>query len=543
MSAQEPPKAEATRALDEALDEAGKGLASLLIAALDEPERSVEASLPHPFSNMTREEWIETINLWRQESKKLLADLPGRPCPACGGEDARVIFESYDAYDYAECCACGSWYVPKKVDGALFQKYFDIVPAARRFGDYTQAQDLVEAAIAADRQRFDLYYGELARLLSDRSQPLTALDVGCGVGNSLVVARERGFSAFGLEVNESAVRVARERGLEVSFPGEPLRREQFDAVTFWETLEHLQDPLTALQDAEQRLAPGGVLAISVPNLNSPAVRSMRGDSMQIHGGPAWPGHINLFTPQTLDLLLRRAGLKRIDAVGQYTMNVAEVAGFNLGAWPGAFGYRSARDPVVRLPAMTARMASRFEPIIAAWEELFCFAPILRVVAIRESDAPPAGLQQLQAQRRKRVVDQLASTYAIKVAGRPFTRGETLSFDADYADAGLSRAGDRARFSGRTPGPYDYVWKSAPIALSSGDAVSLRGRLYAGGVTFGALKDNSWIASANRASPGAFELTIEIAEPGAFELVIANHQQPDETTDADFDQLARLAARS
>ena len=39
-----------------------------------------------------------------------------------------------------------------------------------------------------------------------------------------------------------------------------------DVVCFWDTLEHVPDPLEFLRQVRRRLAPGGVFALSVPVL-------------------------------------------------------------------------------------------------------------------------------------------------------------------------------------------------------------------------------------------------------------------------------------
>jgi len=231
-------------------------------------------ALPLPFSNMTREHWVRSIELWKQHGLGLLHQQPARPCPACGDSDADPLFHSYDGHPYVECRTCRTWYVPLVVDYGLYQRYFELVPEARRFGDYTQAQVNDEAAMAVDAERFDGYYAELAGMAG--AEHPTTLDIGCGVGNSLVWAERHGFEAIGVEINQAALATAARLKRPVFALDAELPIERFDVVTLWETLEHLADPLSALQEAAGRVRPGGVLAITVPNLDSPSIRSMRG---------------------------------------------------------------------------------------------------------------------------------------------------------------------------------------------------------------------------------------------------------------------------
>jgi SAM-dependent methyltransferase len=110
--------------------------------------------------------------------------------------------------------------------------------------------------------------------LSDPKAPKNGrlLDLGCGVGNFLAVARDSGFDVTGVELNPSAVRFARETyGLSEIFAMRPEEfhaanpDKTFDVVTFFEVLEHQDDPQGFLKVAQESLASGGYIALSVPN--------------------------------------------------------------------------------------------------------------------------------------------------------------------------------------------------------------------------------------------------------------------------------------
>jgi len=80
--------------------------------------------------------------------------------------------------------------------------------------------------------------------------------------------------------------------------------EPADVICFWDTLEHVPDPLTFLREVRARLAPGGVFALSVPYISSVPARAL---------GARWwtlkpEQHIWHFTPRTLSSVAARAGL-------------------------------------------------------------------------------------------------------------------------------------------------------------------------------------------------------------------------------------------
>ena len=149
--------------------------------------------------------------------------------------------------------------------------------------------------------------GRLAGLMARRPPPGRLLEVGAGYGYFLAAARDAGYEVSGVELSRIGTARARDRhGLDVflgqldSAPAD----EPADVICFWDTLEHVPDPLEFLHQVRLRLAGDGVFAFSVPSFASPPARLL---------GPRWwtlkpEQHIWLFTPTTLRLLAARAGL-------------------------------------------------------------------------------------------------------------------------------------------------------------------------------------------------------------------------------------------
>jgi SAM-dependent methyltransferase len=501
-----------------------------------DPGSPRRTSLPHPFSNLSREQWARSISLWREHGAPLLREVPARPCPTCGGTKSDHIFQSYDAYPYHECMNCRTWFVPLEITHVLFERYFEAVPEARKFGDYTDSQAVETAAVSADRARFDGYYAALKSCLARCGAPVSTLDVGCGVANSLVVATEHGFEAEGIEVNRHAVTLARKLGRQVTFPEEPTRAKAFDAVTMWETLEHISAPLTALQEARERLKLDGLLALSVPNLNAPDIRWMRGDSLQIHGGPAWPGHINLWTPKTLALLLRRAGFEPMYMAGQFSTNLEELAAYSLGEWSGARDYLRIDSPEFELPFAASNLAQSLGPAVISWQEGFAFAPILFVLARRSDGSAPSGLAAHTASVADARRRSLAITYRLQhTPPGPRRRGQVVNLaDSEWRAEGISLAGDRLQIDATDSEPFSYLWRSQPIDAPTGALIRVRGVLLSGGLSAGLLEADCWTAQESATSPGPFELTLRASPEAIFNLIICNNDNGGGPALADID---------
>jgi 2-polyprenyl-3-methyl-5-hydroxy-6-metoxy-1,4-benzoquinol methylase len=95
------------------------------------------------------------------------------------------------------------------------------------------------------------------------------LDIGCGRGLMLSMAKEDGWDTYGLEINdETAFHARNEYGLDVrtgSILETGFEAGTFDVITIWHVLEHVEDPVGTIRECHNLLKPGGTLAIAVPN--------------------------------------------------------------------------------------------------------------------------------------------------------------------------------------------------------------------------------------------------------------------------------------
>ena len=102
------------------------------------------------------------------------------------------------------------------------------------------------------------------------------LDIGCGVGNFLIKAKDKAAEVCGLELNEKAVEVCKQKGLsvynELIAEHAEKRPGYYDMVCMFQVLEHIYDIKSFLDDSLKVLKKGGKLVIGVPN-NEPYFKS------------------------------------------------------------------------------------------------------------------------------------------------------------------------------------------------------------------------------------------------------------------------------
>ena len=269
-------------------------------------------------------------------------------CPACaspvrsllyGGVTDRSYLHAPGRWDLYRCGECGCAFLdprPTRQTVALaYGNYYEdtaaasaAAPRAVARGDrwrslrralrngYLNARFGYELAPAArlgrvlvpllprQREKAD----EDVRHLSRRPGSPRLLDVGCGEGEFLLEMGRLGWDTEGIDPIEAAVTTARRRGVRVTqgdLTDVALDEEAFDAITLRLVFEHVHDPVGALRACHRALKAGGVVWIATPNLDSDASRAF---------GDAWiflepPRHAVVYTPASLDRLLRRSGFE------------------------------------------------------------------------------------------------------------------------------------------------------------------------------------------------------------------------------------------
>lgn len=249
--------------------------------------------------------------------ERLATAVAPRPCPLCGIPPAT---EAFDGPSGGAAGACGTARAPRAVRcrscGLVF---VDPLPRTALLAE-TYGTDYYEPWQGREEKARLTLWRRRLRQIEERSPVGTLLDVGCGDGLFLKVARDAGWAAEGIEFSpEGARRAALRIGRPVALGELTLEaslRGPFDVVTLWHVLEHLGDPSAMLGAARSRLRPGGLLAVAVPNLhNLPmqwAYRLARFRPLPLYEEGAREPHVTHFSPRTLSLLLRRHGLLGID---------------------------------------------------------------------------------------------------------------------------------------------------------------------------------------------------------------------------------------
>lgn len=197
------------------------------------------------------------------------------------------------------CSGCGmGWQEPMPTASALADIYRNMV-------DECRLSD--EDARKRSAHRY-------ARLLSAHAGTMRGrlLDVGCSTGVFVAESLQDGWDAVGVEPSAWLAAHARARLgariLQATLEDAVFEDRSLQAITMWDVLEHVSDPLGVLQKVVRLLRPGGILGVNIPNIASLPAAIMKGRWPLI-----LPEHTYYYTPRSLTLLFERTGLEWLSA--------------------------------------------------------------------------------------------------------------------------------------------------------------------------------------------------------------------------------------
>jgi SAM-dependent methyltransferase len=254
---------------------------------------------------------IETLAACPLCSGRALASLPV-PRRTVGGR-----FADDTRLGLAHCRRCRFEFVNPRPDATALAGFY----AAQ---DYT-AHEPVDDAAAVRRARIQLDAIEAA---IGTLRGASVLDVGCGGGQLLAAARERGAIPCGFDVAVHAQAACRALGIEVVTRIEDLGRRTFDGAVMSHVLEHVGDVGGVLRHLRERVR---WIAIEVPNVASLRARLSTSLTRERLGADerhrAFPIHLSYFSARTLARALEDAGFEVV---------VVRTAGGGTGAAKRAF---------------------------------------------------------------------------------------------------------------------------------------------------------------------------------------------------------------
>jgi len=184
-----------------------------------------------------------------------------RNCPLCNYDKSIKIF-NIDNFIYHECLNCESIYTkPFPKDKVLDELYSQ--------GEYSKYQDkLVKTGKKIRKGTLDERKFSQINSLLNKDEGICILDVGCGSGTFLDVCKQNSWDVEGVDLSTEATKEAmlnyEIKVHEGNFNLIDLPKK-YDVVSFWGVLEHLSEPIIAIEKAKKILKRGGLIVFEVPS--------------------------------------------------------------------------------------------------------------------------------------------------------------------------------------------------------------------------------------------------------------------------------------
>ena len=177
-------------------------------------------------------------------------------CPACEASNPRFLLKwrkVYTIYRCSECRLIFSTPLPSEEDlHTFYQGFLFNVPSAQQ----------ISRILTQRKQELGHWFGK------EKGRGKTFLDYGAGNGIATQAARELGYDAYYLDIDEEVIRFLTTH---FSFDERRVKRDlqelgdqQFDRIFSDNVIEHEPDPMQSIQQLYVRLNPGGVLVIKTP---------------------------------------------------------------------------------------------------------------------------------------------------------------------------------------------------------------------------------------------------------------------------------------
>lgn len=260
------------------------------------------------------------------------------------------------------CCGCGLIFShPQPKPEELRKLYSDSSYCAWGFDD---SKNSVNEEIRKIReQTFTERLREIQLYLSTGK----ILDIGCGSGFFLSLAKRKGWIPFGIEVSPIAGKEATRNLGENIFIGlwESFNSPDsfFDVITMFDVLEHIPNLDFLLEKLYKMLLPDGLLVITTPNTKSFTSRLM---------GKHWLHykleHLYYFSPETLYTYLTRKGFSILKITpARKTLNLQYI--FN---YFQLFKIKFLSGILARLSLLLPNIINRM-PLSLSWGEMLVIA--------------------------------------------------------------------------------------------------------------------------------------------------------------------------
>ncbi len=231
-------------------------------------------------------------------------------CPSC----AHPKFENFlictdhsvsgESFALVKCANCNLIFTNPRPKPEELSKYYE----SKAYISHTDKANSLINLVYKIVRNFTLR--SKTKLIRKYSNVGTVLDLGCGTGDFLKACKNKGWTTSGVELNETARRIAIEKTNShiATNLSDISKGEKFDIITAWHVLEHVSDLKETIKQLKKRLVKGGHLIIAVPNIDSLDAKKYK----QTWAALDVPRHLYHFSRSSFTTLAKKNLLKLVD---------------------------------------------------------------------------------------------------------------------------------------------------------------------------------------------------------------------------------------
>lgn len=230
-------------------------------------------------------------------------------CPSCDHpkfenylicEDFTVTKESFAL---VKCANCQLVFTNPRPDSNSLSKYYK---SDQYISHTDKGNSLLHLVYKLVRQ-YTLTKKE--QLISKYSKKGTILDYGCGTGDFLSVCNKAKWKTIGYEPDADALSIAKKKSRS-TFIQHLNIQEQYDVITAWHVIEHVEELTSTIKSLKKVLKPGGHMFLAVPN-----IKSHDAEIYKAH----WaaydvPRHLYHFSQDSFKHLVLKQKMKLVDTI-------------------------------------------------------------------------------------------------------------------------------------------------------------------------------------------------------------------------------------
>lgn len=210
-------------------------------------------------------------------------------CLICESDLLQPLKGYYQQHGLIRCANCGFVFMERIPEKEELDKHYSAY-------SYNSVQELSPVTV----KRYHTILDEFEKYRKTNK----ILDVGCGRGWFLIEAKKRGWMVYGTEFSPLAIKLCTESGIQMTegvLDPAKFDANDFDVITSFEVIEHINNPNLELESISTLLRTGGLFYITTPNFNSLMRYYLKANYNVIE----YPEHLSYYTKSTLNRVIKK----------------------------------------------------------------------------------------------------------------------------------------------------------------------------------------------------------------------------------------------